>query len=86
MDAEREKSIREQGEFKGIVVATLTSIQREQEDMRLSLEKHLEEEMVELKIFNERLLHLENWKIKVVTLSSVIGTILGFVLNLVIQK
>lgn len=85
-NSEREKYIREESEFKGMVLANLKYIQKEASDFKIALEKHLEEEMIELREFNERLLQIENWKIKVVALSSATGTVLGFLISLFAKK
>ena len=78
---EQTKVIREDGEFRGMVIATLKSIQKDSQDLKVNLTNHLEEEMIELKEFNQRLKKLEGWKIQVTAMSSVIGTIIGFALN-----
>lgn len=44
-------------------------------------DSHLLQEMEELKSINQRLLGIENWKLKVTTLAGAIGTILGFILS-----
>ena len=71
---EREKFIRSDSEFRGFVVATLDGIKER-------FDTHLTSEMEELKTINIRLLKMENWKLKVTTVSGVIGTILGFILS-----
>lgn len=86
MEQDREKSIREDGQFQGMVIATLKAIQKEQVDVAVALIKHLEEEMIELKEFNVRLQKLENWKIKVATVSGVAGSVATFIISFVLNK
>lgn len=78
---EREKFIRSDSEFRGFVIAHL-------EGLKEKLNDHLDSEMEQLKMISERignleirLVGIENWKLKVTTISGVIGTILGFILS-----
>ena len=71
---ERKKFIRNDSEFRGFVVAHL-------ENLKERFDEHLDSEMNELKLIAARLTSMENWKIKITTISGVIGTVLGFLLS-----
>ena len=82
---EREKFIRDDAQFRGWIMAKLESVEKEQKDSREELKSHLDEEMIELKEFNKRLVGLENWKTKITVMSSTISAIIGFAFSYFIK-
>ena len=71
---EYDRYIHDAAEFRGYVVAKLESFEK----FTVAFEKHTEDEMATLEKMNDRLRELENWKLKVMTLSSAVGALVGF--------
>ena len=84
-DTEREKIIRNEAEFRGYTHRKLEDLCERFDEMKKDFENHLEKEMKMLEIFSERLKELENWKIKVGTISSMIGGLVGFFVSYFIK-
>ena len=71
MENQQEENLKN-AEFRGKALTLLGTIQS-------SFDKHLAEEMEELKLFGARLEKLENWKLKVATTASVLSSLIGFI-------